>query len=168
MKSMTGVIVFIIKEGVLLAKKTRVLGVGKWNGYGGGFDNETDSDLVETAIREFWEESGHCLILPSWLEKVGYIHFHNGEKFEFKADIFIAHDVMIPGNKSVPPDSEEMVEPTWFPLDAIPPGEEFMDGDRHWVPRILTGEKIKGHVWYNGDFELTEQGVEIETVDSFD
>ncbi len=163
MKSREGVIIFVIKDGkVLLAKKTRVLGIGLWNGYGGGFDSEKDKDFFDCAVREFGEESGGATLKREYLEKVGFIHFHNGDKFEFKAHIFISIDI-----KGEPQSSEEMSEPTWFPLDQLPPDEEFMDSDNHWIPRILAGEKIKGNVWYDGEFRLTERGVEITVVDSF-
>lgn len=163
MKTREGVIVFVIKDDkVLLAKKTRVLGIGKWNGYGGGFEPEEDKDLFDCSVREFGQESGGATISKEHLKKVGFIHFHNGDKFEFKAHIFIAHDI-----NGEPRSSEEMSDPTWFPLEEIPPHEEFMDSDKHWIPRILAGEMIKGDVWYDGDFRLTERGVEITVVDSF-
>lgn len=164
MKSREGVIIFVVKDGkVLLAKKTRVLGIGKWNGYGGGFDPELDQNINDCVVREFEEESGGGKIKHEHLEKVGFIHFHNGDNFEFKAHIFIISD--IEGEVS---DTEEMIDATWFEIDQIPPAEEFMSSDYLWIPRILSGEKIYGHVWYDDEFQLTNRGVEIQTVDSFD
>ena len=163
MKTREGVIVFVIKDDrVLLAKKTRVLGIGKWNGYGGGFEPEQDIDFHACAVREFGEECKGATIQRENLTKVGFIHFHNGDKFEFKAHVFIADDI-----NGEPQSSEEMTEPTWFSLSEIPPSEDFMDSDKHWIPRILAGEMIKGNVWYDGEFRLTERGVEITVVDSF-
>jgi 8-oxo-dGTP diphosphatase len=164
MKTREGVIIFVIKDNkVLLAKKTRVLGIGKWNGYGGGIDPETDKDLIDCAVREFSEESGGGILQREYLSKVGYLHFHNGDTFEFKAHIFIANE--IDGEVS---DTSEMIEATWFPVDQIPSSNEFMESDYLWIPKILAGEKIFGHVWYDGDFKLTDRGVEIEVVESFE
>ena len=164
MKERTGTIVFVIKDGeVLLAKKTRVLGIGLWNGYGGGFDPELDKDLFDCAVREFGEESGGASIVKDCLEKVAYIEFHNGDKFIFKATVFIANKIV-----GVPTDSEEMIEPTWFPIEGLPSKDQFMDSDVHWIPLILKGEKIIADVWYDGNFILNERGVEIRKVDTFD
>ncbi|MEI6042675.1 MAG: NUDIX domain-containing protein [bacterium] len=164
MKERTGTIVFVIKDGmVLLAKKTRVLGIGLWNGYGGGFDSETDQDLADCAVREFGEESGGASICKSDVEKVAYIEFHNGDSFLFKAHVFIVNNII-----DIPTDSGEMIEPTWFSVDELPPKEQFMDSDMHWIPRILKGEKLIADVWYDGNFNLTERGVEIKKVDVLD
>jgi ADP-ribose pyrophosphatase YjhB (NUDIX family) len=88
MKKVQGKIVFVVKENkVLLAKKTRVLGIGKWNGYGGGFDPEKDRNFLDCAVREFGEEAGGATIKHEDLEQIAHITFHNGNKFEFTAFI---------------------------------------------------------------------------------
>ena len=43
-----------------------------------------------------------------------------------------------------------------------------MEADKHWVPKVLAGEMIKGDAWYDGEFQLTNRGVEIETVKGFE
>lgn len=149
MKIITGTIVFVTKnEKVLLAKKARVLGIGKWNGYGGSLEPQ-DSTLKDCAVREFNEESNGASIKKEFLTKVGEIIFHHGEKLEFTAHIYIADDIV-----GEPKTSGEMVDPTWFPIDNIPSSDEFMESDKFWIHRILRGDKIKGEVWYDNDFKL--------------
>ncbi|MBI4136155.1 MAG: NUDIX domain-containing protein [Candidatus Vogelbacteria bacterium] len=44
-------LVFLVRAGkVLLARKTRHIGEGRWNGYGGGIDS--GENLIQCAIRE--------------------------------------------------------------------------------------------------------------------
>jgi len=163
MKRFSGAIVFVIKdEKVLLAKKTRVLGVGKWNGYGGNFDPKLDRDFKDCAVREFTEESGGATIDRDDLEQVCDITFHNGDKFEFRVEVYLAHKIT-----GEPRDSVEMVEPTWFLRVKLPPAEEFMESDPYWISRILAGDKLYGHVWRDEEFRLTARAIELEVVDHF-
>jgi len=96
------------------------------------------------------------------LEQVALVTFHNGDKFEFTCYIYIASDL-----KGFPTETDEMGEPTWFPIDRIPPKEDFMESDYFWIPRVLSGEKLLGDIWYDGEFHLTKRGVELQTVDHF-
>ncbi len=163
MKKLQGTIVFVVKDGkVLLARKKLVLGIGKWNGYGGKLDIEIDKDFLHCAVREFGEESGGATIKRGDLEQVALVTFHNGDKFEFTCYIYIASDL-----KGFPTETDEMGEPTWFPIDRIPPKEDFMESDYFWIPRVLSGEKLLGDIWYDGEFHLTKRGVELQTVDHF-
>jgi len=161
MKIKTGTVIFVIKNGkILLAKKTRVLGIGKWNGYGGGFDPKVDKTQEDCAVREFQEESNGAKIKKEFLDKVAVITFHNGNVLEFTVHFYIANNII-----GMPKTSDEMNDPTWFPLDKLPDWDQFMESDKIWMPRILEGEKIKGDVWNRDDFSLIAHN--INTVESF-
>ena len=155
MKIKTGTVIFVIKNGkILLAKKTRVLGIGKWNGYGGAFDSAVDKTQEDCAIREFEEESNGAKIKKDFLEKVAIITFNNGDKLEFTVHFYIANNII-----GKPTSSLEMSDPTWFPLDSLPDWNDFMESDRFWMPRILNGEKVKGEVWNDDNFKLIAHAV---------
>lgn len=148
---------------VLLAKKTRHIGEGRWNGYGGGL--EPGETLVSCAIRETQQECG-VIIRPQDLEKVAEVTFHNtktaGEKFSCLVHVFVTKNW-----HGEPKESEEMASPTWFAFDRLPVAE-MMPADTHWVPLVLAGKKIIGRAHY-GPFqrELLEP-VSLKEVDSFD
>jgi len=161
MKIKTGTVIFVIKDQkILLAKKTRVLGIGKWNGYGGGFDSKVDKTQEDCAIREFMEESNGAKIKKEFLDKVAIITFNNGDKLQFTVHFYIANDIV-----GIPKNSTEMADPTWFPLNKLPDWDDFMESDRIWLPLILKGEKVKGEVWNDDSSKLVAH--EINKTESF-
>ncbi len=51
-------VILLVREGeILLARKLKKIGAGKWNGYGGK-PEPGDATLEETAVREMKEEGG--------------------------------------------------------------------------------------------------------------
>ena len=157
-------LVFLVRAGrVLLARKTRHIGEGRWNGYGGGI--EEGESLEQCAIRECQQESG-VEIDPADLKKVAEVTFHNiktdGKKFSCLVHVFITECWT-----GEPKESEEMATPTWFPFDLLPT-QEMMPADSVWMPLILSGKKIIGEAYY-GPFQKTLlKPVVITEVSSFD
>ena len=144
-------LVFLVQDKkVLLARKTRHIGEGRWNGYGGGV--EKGQSLIECAISECEQESSGVKILPADLQKVAEVTFHNiktdGEQFSCLVHVFIAERWV-----GEPVESEEMATPTWFPFDQLPV-TEMMPADSIWVPLVLSGKKIIGEAHY-GPFQKT-------------
>ena len=157
--------VFLCKEhAVLLARKTKKIGKGKWNGYGGGVeDGET---FLECAVRETWEESGGVVVDPDDLEKAAVVHFHNtmsdGRMFTCAVHMYMTYKWQ--GEAC---STDEMIDPTWFKKDRIPYAD-MMPADRDWFPPVLQGRKIVAHA-YLGPFQQHLTGATtIEEVDSFD
>lgn len=65
-------VVFLIRGNkVLLGRKTRKIGEGRFNGPGGGIEEGENSR--ESAVRETFEETG-IKILPDKLEKTGFFY----------------------------------------------------------------------------------------------
>lgn len=144
-------VVLCVRNGkVLLARKTRRIGAGKWNGYGGGI--EEGETPRECAVRETFEEtseegkSNGIRILPEDLEYVGYALFHNhpadGDPFDCVVYAYIAKKF-----EGEPYESEQMATPTWFPDDKLP-FDEMMAGDREWFPPMLLGVRVRLEAWY--------------------
>lgn len=144
------VVCYLVKDSKILMamkpetkEKERKIGEGYWNGYGGGIDpGETSRNAT---IREVFEETDEdknkgIIISPEHLEKVAVIDFHNhkidGEVFTCRVHFYFAYEWF--GEAK---DTSEMVDPTWFKKDQLP--EKLMPADKHFLPIILEGKKIK-------------------------
>lgn len=150
----------LIKEGkVLLALKTRKIGAGCWNGYGGGIENgETP---ISCAIRELEEESG-VKTKPENLEKVAIVNFHNTKS---DGTVFISrvHFFLVNGWEGELIETEEMTNPTFFDIYNLP-FDKMMPADREYFPLILNGKKVLVESYYSPfQKELTRE-VEIQEV----
>jgi 8-oxo-dGTP diphosphatase len=149
---------------VLLAKKVRKIGAGKLNGYGGGI--EPGQSIIENAIDEIRVESGGVEINPDTVEQVARVHFHNitqgGEKFCCTCEILIIRDW-----NGIPGDSDEMVSPTWFPINNLPI-KHMMLADPEWIPLALDEKQglFEAHVYYGPRQESLRQPTEITFVET--
>jgi len=145
---------FLIRGGqILLALKTKKIGQGCWNGYGGGI--EPGESIRSATVRELFEESG-VSALPSHLEKVAVIDFHN-TKSDGTRFICRVHFFLLSRWTGDPKATEEMSEPTWFRESDLPL-KEMMPADKIFIPALLAGKKIVGTAHY-GPFqkELTQE-----------
>jgi len=146
---------------VLLSLKTKNIGTGCWNGYGGGIEK---GEMPEQAsLRELKEETG-ITALPESLKKVAVVDFCNtksdGSIFNCRVHVYLVSQWT-----GEPQMSDEMINPTWFDKDSLPLGEMLL-ADREWLPLILNGKKIMASAKY-GPFQKTLLGkVEIRQVDS--
>ena len=136
---------------ILLAKKKRGFGKGKYNGVGGKLDpGETPEQAM---IRECQEE---IEVTPTEYEKMGemeFIELYNGE-----AENLIFHLYVGTTWEGEPTETEEM-KPEWFNIDAIPYDQMF-EGDQYWLPSILEGKKIKGYFEFDKDWKLLSTKIE--------
>lgn len=160
----TATLVFLVRDDlVLLARKVRKIGAGKWNGYGGGIEGEETT--FQCAVRELGEEAG-VESDPNDLEKVGEVTFHNtksdGSKFSC-----LVHIYLLRRWAREPRASKEMADPTWFEIHRLPVAH-LMPADPFWLPLILSGKKIVAEAHY-GPFQAELLApVKITEVDRFD
>ena len=140
---------FIIREGspshVLLGKKKRGFGAGKFNGIGGKLaPGESPEDGI---IREVHEEVG--VILPKFaLRPAGHIAF----RFPFRPEFdHYVHVFLATEWKGEPSESAEMA-PIWFAVNDIPFGQMWQD-DAFWLPIVLNGEAILAEFGFGEDNE---------------
>ncbi len=137
---------FIAKDDrVLLIRKKRGLGAGKINGPGGKI--EPGETALESAIRETQEEIG---VTPLGIEERGVLCFQFTDGYSLHCVVFLARDY-----------EGELIEtveatPIWFQIDAIPYDEMWAD-DRHWLPRMLEGERFTAWFEFDGDKMLSEE-----------
>lgn len=143
-------------EKICLGYKKRGFGAGLWNGFGGKL--EAGEMPVAGAVREVQEEIG-VSVDPSELTLVAVIDFYftSGEHLHvhtFLTDSWVGEIT----------ESEEM-QPRWFLFEDVP-YDQMWDDDRHWVPRVLAGELLRGSVWFGADDKTVEKH-EWQVVDAF-
>lgn len=153
---------------VLLGLKTKKIGAGCRNGYGGGIENET---IKHAAIRELEEETGknsgkeYITTSEEHLEKVAIVDFCNtksdGETFVCRVHFFIIKKWIGEANET-----DEMVDPLFFDIDNLPL-DQMMPADREFFPQILNGKKIVAKANYGPYQKELIGNVLIKEVDSF-
>jgi len=149
------VLCFLVKreEGqtkdVLLAMKKRGFGQGKWNAPGGKIEDAKNEDWEEAVARETKEEIG---VNPVDLYKVAELTFLFPNKKEWNQ---LVHVYICEEWEGEPKESEEM-KPQWFKKEEIPYNNMF-GADIFWVPKILSGKKVKVIVVYDNDYHVLDQ-----------
>ena len=132
---------------MLLAMKKRGFATGKWNAPGG--KQHPGEDIKETAARETEEE---VKIKTSHLIKVAVLRFgfpKDPDKIGWNQDVhvFIANKWT---GEAI--ETEEM-RPEWYRVNEIPYSEMWED-DILWLPRVLTGEKLKAVFIFGEDNKM--------------
>lgn len=141
----TTTLCFLVREKeVLLAIKKqgpRGFGVGKWNGVGGKV--ETGESIEDGAVREIQEEIG-VRVASEDLVPAGSIRFTYDGSPDWDQTMYI---FLLEKWTGEPIESEEM-RPEWYKQNELPFKNMWID-DPHWLPLVLTGEKIKGAFHFN-------------------
>jgi ADP-ribose pyrophosphatase YjhB (NUDIX family) len=151
---------------VLLARKMQKLVSGKWNGYGGR--QELGESIRMTACRETLEESGEGIVIfPANLRRRAVVYFHNQpavgqELFTVKVHVYEVFRWL--GQEM---SSAEMSTPTWFPIGNLP-WALMPVGDPYWLPQVLDGKNLVGHIYYGPKQEFLTSTPEIRIVDDLD
>ncbi|MBP9750037.1 MAG: NUDIX domain-containing protein [Candidatus Pacebacteria bacterium] len=148
---------------VLLARKNKKIGAGKWNGYGGGV--ESGELVCDAVVRELFEESG-VRTDAGVLEKVAELYFHNtmkdGVAFTCRVHVYVVWVW-----EGVPRASDEMGAPTWFSVDRVP-YEDMMPADRDWLPHVLAGHRILAHAYVGPYQKEKTQPTTVTMMATFD
>lgn len=146
---MKATLVFPIKNNeILLAKKMKKIGAGKWNGFGGK-PEPLDTSIRHTACRELFEESGYGIVTtPENLIPKAVIDFFFFDNFSDEPNWSVAIYVVFDFSGTAT-GTEEMQNPTWFNLDSIP-YNEMLPADRDFLPRVISSETtFTGKVRFN-------------------
>jgi 8-oxo-dGTP diphosphatase len=151
--TVTCTLLFLLRDGeILLGRKKRGLGAGRFNGVGGKV--EPGETLEEAAIRECREE---IAVTPLGLAEVA--------EHEFLMDVdrepwLIRAHVFTSARWSGEPVETPEFAPRWFRLDQVPYDRMWPD-DRHWLPRVLAGESLRGRFEFDSAETLVSSDVTI-------
>lgn len=128
-----GTLMFLQDRGrVLLIRKRRGHGAGKINGPGG--KPEPGETPLQCVLRETEEEVG---VRPLDARLAAVFRFLDQQDADWLGFIFTAR-----GYRGAPRVTEEAV-PAWHHAAHLP-FDEMWDDDRHWLPRVLAGERLEG------------------------
>jgi 8-oxo-dGTP pyrophosphatase MutT (NUDIX family) len=129
---------------VLLGLKKEGWGRGKWNGIGGQV--EEGETFLFGAIREIAEEI-NVLVKEEHLEKTAELLFRfieeDGIIREMEGQVYCIREW-----EGEPSESSEIF-PKWYKQGDMP-FDTMWEDDRHWLPRVLMGEKLKGTFLFHG------------------
>ena len=145
------------KSSVLLAKKTRKVGIGYWFGYGGKIESEQTAD--DCICQETKDESGGLIdknlgitLEKNNLERVALIDFYRGTEQFLGNPNFRVLCYRTSSWEGSAVSTDEMDNPTWFTIQNIPwKTGEMKPGDELFVPQILAGTLIKGWIRFSED-----------------
>lgn len=144
-------LVFLKKNNsVLLGYKTRGLGKGLWNGFGGKV--EKDETLVNCAKRELQEE---CNLMANNLTHIGVVRYDL--PYENSADVVHIFTCTNWGGQEEP--SEEMNPIQWYKFTEIPFGKMWPDSAQ-WYPYMLENKFFSARVTYSDPETITDTKIE--------
>lgn len=126
----------IHKEGKVLQNSQ------KWNGYGG--KQERGETILQTAVRELWQESGVHAEKED-LNLVACMNFFWPGNESTHSDM-VVYFFLLSKFKGVPREGVEMGAPQFFTEDEICM-LELMPADKIFLPLLLKGEKITWNVY---------------------
>lgn len=136
---------FLFKnDKIILAKKKRKIGAGKWNGYGGKI--EENEDRLGCLMREIKGECG-ITVEKGQCKELGYVDFSFEENEELNQKVYIYR---IDGFSGEPKESEEMGNPKEFNINEIP-YDEMMVGDDKFMPFVIKSKKVNGEMLFSKD-----------------
>lgn len=145
---------FPVRDGqvLLLRKADGLWGGGKWNGPGGKLLSGEDPE--EGAAREVREETG---LLVRDLHFSGLLRFFFGES---DVPAWVVYVFTCQDFSGAPTEGREGIL-RWYPLDRLPLDHMWED-DRHWLPRLLSGQRLWAEFRFDPDAQRLEDGRVME------
>jgi len=137
---------FIKGNMLLLGLHQRGVSKGFWNGYGGKIDE--GETVHNSLIRECSEESG---LIPLEFNHVARVSASYGN-FQLRVEFFLVSNF-----DGVLVTTDEMI-PQWFDLNDIP-YDKMWTSDELWLPRVLTGERLRTEVIFDKDRKILQSNV---------
>jgi len=114
----------------------------KYNGLGGKFNLEDNNNPTVCAIREVKEESGLTITNPTYLGKILFSGMFPGK--EWLVHMFLCYDF-----EGELKQDENEGKLHWANIKNTLPDVSILEGDKYFVPWILTGRTFEAHFIYN-------------------
>jgi 8-oxo-dGTP diphosphatase len=130
---------------VLLGHKKTGLGAGKIVGLGGHV--EVGESPAQAAAREVKEEAG-IAVAPEDLLQAAHLTFLFPVRPRWDMTVAVFTSADWTGEAA----ETDEITPEWFPLTALPL-DRMWDDAKHWLPRILAGERVRASFTYAQDCE---------------
>jgi 8-oxo-dGTP diphosphatase len=131
---------------ILLARKKRGMGTGKFNGVGGKVE-EGESEL-DACVRECSEEVlvhvDRASVRERGVIEFRFVHPVKSKSWDNECYIFTAN---YEDRFGQPTETDEMA-PAWFPVSKIP-FESMWQDDSIWMPRLLAGNNVHFRFWFD-------------------
>lgn len=153
MKKLEITLLLMIKDGkILLGEKKKGFGKGKLNGPGGKI--EPGETPEQGMIRETKEEVGVIPITYKEMGTVEFVEWYKGEEQNVIFYLYVGTEY-----EGELKESDE-IKPYWFDLNEIPYDKMFED-DLYWMPKVLSGNKVKAFFKYDKEWNMIEHEVKI-------
>lgn len=146
-------LVFLKREtSLLLGYKTRGIGKGLWNGFGGKLEeNET---MLNCAKREVEEE---CNLIVKDLKPIGIVRYEVEDTYTSNI-IHIFTGTEFEGKEKA---SVEMNPIKWYKFSEIP-YDKMWPCSPLWYPLMLNNKYFTAHVFYSSDHVLRDTIIQEE------
>lgn len=141
---------FLVKDHhVLLGRKKRGIGQGKWLGFGGKV--EAGETVKAAAVRELTEESTIFVQQAQRVADLQFLFPHSAqpEKWNQEVIAFMANQW-----QGEPQETAEM-KPRWFPIDQLPYNQMWQDS-RYWLPQVLAGKQVQAQFLFDQQFQVVQ------------
>lgn len=135
---------------VLMARKTRGDGAGRMNFPGGKPEEEDLGAMRRCLIRECQQEVGFVPEIES-LELVGKLRFYFASEFKWEVEVFVSRCWQESGQA----EGDDMKDPVWLKFSDLP-YDQMWAGDREWLPRVLSGQKVDADIYYDASHKVLE------------
>jgi 8-oxo-dGTP diphosphatase len=145
----TATLCFLVdSEKICLGIKKRLLGKGKYNGFGGRV--EQGETIEQAALRELAEETGGVRAVE--YRKVGEMTYIFPKSPEWDQ---IVHVYIVTKWQGEPRETDEMTA-EWFDRGKIP-YDRMWHNDQYWLPLVLEGNKVRGKVVHDGNTTIEKR-----------
>jgi len=134
---------------VLLGYKKAGFAQGKFNGFGGKV--EAGETIEHATVRELEEEAG-VRVAEHDLTQIAHLTFFFPARPEWDQ---VVHVFLARRWEGEPAESDEM-RPAWYRVSEIPFASMWQD-DPYWLPRVLTGQRVRAWFTFNPDNETVAE-----------
>lgn len=150
----------VVKDSrILLGRKKKKIGKGKYNGFGGKVKRGESAE--KGAMRELHEETGGKLVGEYGIRAtayalVGQITYIFPHKPEWDQ---VMHIYLVSLWEGTPRETDEMTI-EWFDIKDIP-YDQMWENDRKWLREVLQGKKVRGRVSHTNEEKTIDAQLEF-------